>query len=105
MTESFIARQKRNMSIRVGEGRAGGKCGEPQDITAPHENALPIVVDLDELVDVVAGADGVGELVDERALVAAVQPSGARRGGAGRDVRPTAHRSDRAAGGALEVEA
>src|SRR2546429_6168463 len=66
---------------------------------------LLIVVDLDELVDVVAGADGVGELVDERALVAAVQASRARRGGAGGDVRPTAQRPDRAAGGALEVEA
>ena len=67
--------------------------------------ALVVVVDLDELVNVIPCPDGIGELVDERAAVAAVQASRAGRGRAGGDVRPTAQRSDRAAGGALEVEA
>src|SRR6266568_5428271 len=131
MTVSFIARHRRMMSISLWvRKREGGRevCGAAgyhgsvedrhsslspratkkrtgKSAYPPQSLSLLIVVDLDELVNVVARADGVGELVDERAAVAAVQASGAGRGGAGGDMRPTAQRIDCAAGSALEVEA
>src|SRR5205807_1224639 len=63
------------------------------------------VVQLDELVDVVPGAEGVGELVDEHTLRTGAEAAGAGGRGAPGAVRPGAERTDGAAGGALEVEA